>query len=210
MLAPYGTVISTRILRDGNHQPRGVGFARMDSKEKCDMIIQAFNGKVIPGSKEPLLVKFADGGNKKKSQYKSDGRSGWRDSASEQLAMHYADQSVSQNGVSAAQYGMPSSMAAAGYQRAGYTTTHHLQQAGYPTAIQATSPWMHPAAQQYLMPAQHHHAQHLQTQHMIPSQMDPNTALHFSALMPQLSAQMSQLQLSGASVSCHSIRHKAD
>lgn len=28
MLAPYGTVISTRILRDANMQPRGVGFAR--------------------------------------------------------------------------------------------------------------------------------------------------------------------------------------
>ena len=40
----------------------------MDSKEKCDMIIATFNGKVIPGAKEPLLVKFADGGNKKKNQ----------------------------------------------------------------------------------------------------------------------------------------------
>ncbi|CAG2103999.1 unnamed protein product [Medioppia subpectinata] len=28
MLNPYGTVISTRILRDANMQPRGVGFAR--------------------------------------------------------------------------------------------------------------------------------------------------------------------------------------
>lgn len=60
----------TRLISAPNRiaQPRGVGFARMDSKEKCDMIISTFNGKVIPGSKEPLLVKFADGGNKKKNQ----------------------------------------------------------------------------------------------------------------------------------------------
>lgn len=79
MLAPYGTVISTRILRDGNHQPRGVGFARMDAKDKCDIIISAFNGKVILGSKEPLLVKFADGGNKKKTPNRNGSGSTWKD-----------------------------------------------------------------------------------------------------------------------------------
>lgn len=40
-----------------------------------------FNGNPIPGAKEPLLVKFADGGNKKKSLYKNDNNGGrvWRD-----------------------------------------------------------------------------------------------------------------------------------
>ncbi|KAK4337032.1 hypothetical protein RND71_043380 [Anisodus tanguticus] len=71
MLNPFGYVISTRILKDSNQQPRGVGFARMESKEKCDIIIQNFNNKLLVGSKEPLLVKFADGGNKKKNQYKN-------------------------------------------------------------------------------------------------------------------------------------------
>ena len=71
MLNPFGNVISTRILKDINQQPRGVGFARMESKEKCDLIIQNFNNKLLVGSKEPLLVKFADGGNKKKNQYKN-------------------------------------------------------------------------------------------------------------------------------------------
>lgn len=71
MLNPFGNVISTRILKDMNQQPRGVGFARMESKEKCDLIIQNFNNKLLVGSKEPLLVKFADGGNKKKNQYKN-------------------------------------------------------------------------------------------------------------------------------------------
>lgn len=41
-----------------------------------------FNGNPIPGAKEPLLVKFADGGNKKKSLYNkqndNNGRA-WRD-----------------------------------------------------------------------------------------------------------------------------------
>lgn len=43
----------------------------MESKEKCEQIIQMFNGKALPGAKDPLLVKFADGGNKKKSLFKS-------------------------------------------------------------------------------------------------------------------------------------------
>lgn len=44
---------------------------RMESKEKCEQIIQMFNGKALTGAKDPLLVKFADGGNKKKSLFKS-------------------------------------------------------------------------------------------------------------------------------------------
>lgn len=49
MFKDYGTVISTRILRKPDGLSRGVGFARMESKEKCDQIIQAFNGKILPG-----------------------------------------------------------------------------------------------------------------------------------------------------------------
>uniref|UniRef100_A0A674EWS3 RNA binding motif single stranded interacting protein 1 n=1 Tax=Salmo trutta TaxID=8032 RepID=A0A674EWS3_SALTR len=77
MLKPFGQVISTRILRDSNGTSRGVGFARMESTEKCDSVISHFNGKFIktpPGVTvplEPLLCKFADGGQKKRqSQYK--------------------------------------------------------------------------------------------------------------------------------------------
>lgn len=52
----------------------------MDSKEKCEQIIQMFNGNPLPGSKEPLLVKFADSGQKKRStSYRSDSRL-WRES----------------------------------------------------------------------------------------------------------------------------------
>lgn len=52
----------------------------MDSKEKCEQIIQMFNGNPLPGSKEPLLVKFADSGQKKRNpSYRSDSRL-WRES----------------------------------------------------------------------------------------------------------------------------------
>lgn len=49
MFAPFGQVISTRILRDNNSMSRGVGFCRMESREKCEQIIQALNGKCIAG-----------------------------------------------------------------------------------------------------------------------------------------------------------------
>jgi len=49
MIAPFGQVISTRILRDNQGISRGVGFARMESKEKCEDIIHEFSGKFLPG-----------------------------------------------------------------------------------------------------------------------------------------------------------------
>ena len=49
MFKEYGTVISTRILRKPDGLSRGVGFARMENKEKCDQIINAFNNKMLPG-----------------------------------------------------------------------------------------------------------------------------------------------------------------
>ncbi|XP_033115997.1 RNA-binding motif, single-stranded-interacting protein 1-like isoform X2 [Anneissia japonica] len=69
LLSPYGQVISTRILRDELKQSRGIGFARMESKEKCEEIINMFNGKVLTGQTEPLLCKFADGGVKKRKEF---------------------------------------------------------------------------------------------------------------------------------------------
>lgn len=71
MLSRYGRVISTRVLRDNSGASRGVGFARMESKDKCEAAIQAFNGKCLPGYKDPLTAKFADGSSKKKLQNKS-------------------------------------------------------------------------------------------------------------------------------------------
>uniref|UniRef100_UPI00358FCA7B RNA-binding motif, single-stranded-interacting protein 3-like isoform X5 n=1 Tax=Myxine glutinosa TaxID=7769 RepID=UPI00358FCA7B len=83
LLKPFGQVVSTRILRDANATSRGVGFARMESTEKCEAVIQHFNGKFIqippglPAPTEPLLCKFADGGQKKRQnqhKYTQNGR----------------------------------------------------------------------------------------------------------------------------------------
>ncbi|XP_041701202.1 RNA-binding motif, single-stranded-interacting protein 1 isoform X6 [Coregonus clupeaformis] len=73
LLRPFGQVISTRVLRDYSGASRGVGFARMESKEMCNSVITHFNGKFIktaPGTmapSEPLLCKFADGQRKRHS-----------------------------------------------------------------------------------------------------------------------------------------------
>ncbi|NWI13810.1 RBMS2 protein, partial [Crypturellus soui] len=72
LLKPFGQVVSTRILRDPHGASRGVGFARMESTEKCEAVISHFNGKFIPtppgapAPPDPLLCKFADGGQKKR------------------------------------------------------------------------------------------------------------------------------------------------
>ncbi|XP_059418542.1 RNA-binding motif, single-stranded-interacting protein 1-like isoform X3 [Carassius carassius] len=88
MLKPFGQVVSTRILRDTNGASRGVGFARMESTEKCEAVISHFNGKYLKtpagvmAPSEPLLCKFADGGQKKRlsqNKYGQNGRAWARD-----------------------------------------------------------------------------------------------------------------------------------
>ena len=49
----------------------------MESREKCELIIQIFNKKMLRGAKEPLLVKFADSGNKKRNLYKNKDQPSW-------------------------------------------------------------------------------------------------------------------------------------
>ncbi|KAJ8983659.1 hypothetical protein NQ317_019579 [Molorchus minor] len=110
MLSKYGQVISTRILRDSAGISKGVGFARMESKEKCEHIIQIFNSKTLTGSKDPLLVKFADGGNKKKNMYKNNENAKiWRDNAEGMAAVAYDPSALAPNGV-AGQPMMPAAL----------------------------------------------------------------------------------------------------
>lgn len=136
MLKDHGTVISTRILRKPDGVSRGVGFARMESKEKCDAVINAYNGKVLPGCTEPLLAKFADGGNKKKT-----------------IPIAYDQTALASNGLY-----MPYSIASPGLM----TPTGILPRysvASSPTAyqLQANQAYMTP---QYIMqpPLAHHYA----------------------------------------------------
>ncbi|XP_065154632.1 RNA-binding motif, single-stranded-interacting protein 3 isoform X3 [Paramisgurnus dabryanus] len=111
MLKPFGHVISTRILRDANGVSRGVGFARMESTEKCDVVIQHFNGKFIktppgvPAPTEPLLCKFADGGQKKRqsqSKYPQNGRL-WSREGESGMTLTY-DPAAMQNGFYSSPY----------------------------------------------------------------------------------------------------------
>lgn len=71
----------------------------MESREKCEQIIQIFNGTQLTGAKDILLVKFADGGSKKKNAFKSPDptQRTWRDGA-EGIPVAY-DPSLQQNGI---------------------------------------------------------------------------------------------------------------
>ncbi|ALC43086.1 shep, partial [Drosophila busckii] len=91
-----------QILRDQQMNSKGVGFARMESREKCEQIIQMFNGNTIPGAKDPLLVKFADGGPKKKNLFKTPDPNAraWREGISAEGIPVAYDPSMQQNGVS--------------------------------------------------------------------------------------------------------------
>ncbi|XP_048028050.1 RNA-binding motif, single-stranded-interacting protein 1 isoform X2 [Chanodichthys erythropterus] len=114
LLKPFGQVVSTRILRDTNGVSRGVGFARMESTEKCDAVISHFNGKFIKsssgmlGASEPLLCKFADGGQKKRqsqAKYVPNGRT-WTRDAESGMTLTYDPNTALQNGYYAAPYAM--------------------------------------------------------------------------------------------------------
>ncbi|XP_072530347.1 RNA-binding motif, single-stranded-interacting protein 3-like isoform X2 [Salminus brasiliensis] len=114
MLKPFGHVISTRILRDANGVSRGVGFARMESTEKCEVVIQHFNGKylktppAIPAPPEPLLCKFADGGQKKKqSQSKYTQNRAWSRDGETGVTLTY-DPATMQNGFYSSPYSFAS------------------------------------------------------------------------------------------------------
>ncbi|XP_068633409.1 protein alan shepard isoform X5 [Battus philenor] len=161
LLAKFGQVVSTRILRDTHGHSKGVGFARMESREKCEQIIQMFNGNSIPGAKEPLLVKFADGGNKKKALYKQNDSNGrvWRDN-NESITQTVWFQAMSVSGVYAGGVGGVGGVGAAGagecagvYRGGGvYGVAYHPQLHAHPAT------WLAPYAA--LLPPTHapHHA----------------------------------------------------
>ncbi|XP_030846129.1 RNA-binding motif, single-stranded-interacting protein 3 isoform X9 [Strongylocentrotus purpuratus] len=144
MLSPIGHVISTRILRDTTtHDSRGVGFARMESKEKCEEVIRRFNGVTLdPSQQEPLLCKFADGGVKKRNQINKQGRgpqsaTNWMGRPTEAGALTY-ESLYARNGVPM----MPHQLSAAAYNLGGGVTYASLPAASTPQWIQQTSPYI--------------------------------------------------------------------
>ncbi|KAF5297068.1 hypothetical protein FQR65_LT10077 [Abscondita terminalis] len=203
MLAKYGQVISTRILRDSLGASKGVGFARMESKEKCEQIIQIFNGSPISGSKEPLLVKFADGGNKKKNQYKNNDNSRmWRDGAEAIAPVAYDPNALAQNGV-AAQHMMPATIS--------NFSRHYGQMPAYampsaqwvPQYVMSAAP-IPQVDDSYNLAASHMGAAYKNDGQpprgvsvMLPSP-EP-TAVSYNHMIPQLTAQMGTMHLSTGS-----------
>uniref|UniRef100_A0A3B4XWH3 RNA binding motif single stranded interacting protein 1 n=1 Tax=Seriola lalandi dorsalis TaxID=1841481 RepID=A0A3B4XWH3_SERLL len=174
MLKHYGQVISTRILRDSSGTSRGVGFARMESTEKCDAVISHFNGKFIktpagvPVPPEPLLCKFADGGQKKRqsqNKFAQNGRGWARDGDSRLAGMtltYDPSAAAMQNGFFPPAYSISNRM----------------------IAQTSMSPYMSPVST-------------YQGTVISPS-MDPSLSLQPTSMMAPLSQQMSHLSLGSA------------
>eukprot|EP00127_Corallochytrium_limacisporum_P003987 Clim_evm36s156 gene=Clim_evmTU36s156 len=66
LLKPFGKVVSTRVLVDDRGYSRGIGFARMQSKEICEEIIQKMNGQRMFNSTEPIQCRFAENNSRKR------------------------------------------------------------------------------------------------------------------------------------------------
>uniref|UniRef100_A0AAX7SU16 RRM domain-containing protein n=1 Tax=Astatotilapia calliptera TaxID=8154 RepID=A0AAX7SU16_ASTCA len=191
MLKHFGQVISTRILRDSSGVSRGVGFARMESTEKCDAVISHFNGKFIktpPGvaaPTEPLLCKFADGGQKKRQSQNKFGQNGryWGRDGDSRLAgmtLTYDPSSAAmQNGFFPAPYSMSNRM---------ITQTSMSPYMSTLSTYQMQNPsWM--PHQPYIM-------QHPGT--VISPSIDPSLSLQPASMMAPLTQQMGHLSLGSA------------
>ncbi|CAB3221916.1 unnamed protein product [Arctia plantaginis] len=193
LLAKFGQVVSTRILRDPHGQSKGVGFARMESREKCEQIIQMFNGNPIPGAKEPLLVKFADGGNKKKALYNKQGDNNgraWRDNNDSITQFEMLQAAMAVSGVYASGVGGAGAGGeCAGVYRGGgnvygvaafhhHPQLHHHHHAAHPAT------WLAPYAA--LIPPAHpaHHATHPAHPH-IPIDAVPSQYVNWDSLRPE-------------------------
>ncbi|XP_040297558.1 RNA-binding motif, single-stranded-interacting protein 1 isoform X1 [Bufo bufo] len=196
MLKPFGQVISTRILRDSSGTSRGVGFARMESTEKCEAVINHFNGKFIktlPGVSAPteaLLCKFADGGQKKRqtqNKYVQNGRA-WPREGEVRLAgmtLTYDPTAAIQNGYVRRFYPPPYSIAT---NRMITQTSITPYIASPVSTYQVPSPsWMQP--QPYIM--QHAGA-------VLTPSMDHTMSLQPASMMSPLTQQMSHMSLSSS------------
>lgn len=185
MLKPFSQAISTRILRDANGTSRGVGFARMESTDKCEAIIQHFNGKYIktppgvPVPPEPLLCKFADGGQKKRQsqgKYMQNGRAWSRDGDTGGMTLTYDPTTALQNGFYSAPYSItPNRMLGASlsaYMQAP-VSTYHLHNPS----------WIH---QSYIMPP---------TGAVLTPGMDHTMSIQPTSMIGPLSQQLSHLSM---------------
>uniref|UniRef100_A0A6J0SVK6 RNA-binding motif, single-stranded-interacting protein 2 isoform X3 n=1 Tax=Pogona vitticeps TaxID=103695 RepID=A0A6J0SVK6_9SAUR len=190
MLKPFGQVISTRILRDASGTSRGVGFARMESTEKCEAIITHFNGKYIktppgvPAPPDPLLCKFADGGQKKRQnqgKYVQNGRAWPRESDTGGMTLTYDPTTALQNGF--------------------YTTPYSLAP-NRMIAQTALSPYLPSPVSSYQVhsPSWMHHQSYLMqpTGTVLTPAMDHAISIQPTSMMGPLTQQLGHLSLSSA------------
>eukprot|EP00123_Amoebidium_parasiticum_P016190 comp23321_c2_seq3/m.38393 comp23321_c2_seq3/g.38393 ORF comp23321_c2_seq3/g.38393 comp23321_c2_seq3/m.38393 type:complete len:382 (-) comp23321_c2_seq3:541-1686(-) len=111
-LSKYGNVVSSRVLRDQVTQiSRGVGFARMEAQQICEVIINDLNGKeILPGCMQVLQVRFADSPEKKQRGPKREDRrprgAPWREQY-EQGPVHGAAMRGGSNVLLAGNYMIP-------------------------------------------------------------------------------------------------------
>ncbi|KAI1423291.1 hypothetical protein F5Y12DRAFT_786128 [Xylaria sp. FL1777] len=54
------TILSSKILRDGMGNSRGVGFARFESRDVCDRVIEEFQGVKLGPDGLPMQIRYAD------------------------------------------------------------------------------------------------------------------------------------------------------
>ncbi|XP_061924822.1 RNA-binding motif, single-stranded-interacting protein 1-like isoform X2 [Entelurus aequoreus] len=188
MLKHFGQVVSTRILRDSSGASRGVGFARMESTEKCDAVISHFNGKFmktpagVPAPSQPLLCKFADGGQKKRqsqNKFLSSGR-GWLREGSARLA----GMALTYDPSAAAMHN--------GFFPAAYSISNRI------IAHTSMSPYMSPLSAYQVqnpswMPHQHYLLQHPAA--VMSPPMDPPLSLQHTSMMSPLTQHMSHMTL---------------
>ncbi|XP_063789717.1 RNA-binding motif, single-stranded-interacting protein 1 isoform X4 [Pseudophryne corroboree] len=188
MLKPFGQVISTRILRDSSGTSRGVGFARMESTEKCEAVINHFNGKFIktlPGVSAPteaLLCKFADGGQKKRqsqNKYVQNGRA-WPREGEAGMTLTYDPTAAIQNGF----YPSPYSIA---------TNRMITQTSITPYITSPVSTYQMPSTS-WIPPPQSYIMQHAGA--VLTPSMDHTMSLQPASMMSPMTQQMSHLSLS--------------
>uniref|UniRef100_A0A8C1YEE4 RNA binding motif, single stranded interacting protein 2a n=1 Tax=Cyprinus carpio TaxID=7962 RepID=A0A8C1YEE4_CYPCA len=193
MLKSFGQVISTRILRDASGTSRGVGFARMESTEKCEAIIQHFNGKYIktppgvPVPTEPLLCKFADGGQKKRqnqAKYLQNGRAWPRDGG---MTLTY-DPAALQNGFYSTPYSIAPNRMIAQTSLSPYMPSQVQSYQCFCLCPQVHSPsWMH--HQSYLMQP---------TGAVLTPAMDHQMSIQPTSMIGPMTQQLSHLSLGSA------------
>ncbi|XP_078192482.1 RNA-binding motif, single-stranded-interacting protein 2 isoform X19 [Callithrix jacchus] len=197
MLKPFGQVISTRILRDTSGTSRGVGFARMESTEKCEAIITHFNGKYIktppgvPAPSDPLLCKFADGGPKKRQnqgKFVQNGRAWPRNGDMGSMALTYDPTTSLQNGFYPAPYNITPNRMLAQSALSPYlsSSVSSYQRVTQTSPLQVPNPsWMH------------HHSYLMQPSgSVLTPGMDHPISLQPASMMGPLTQQLGHLSLS--------------